>query len=159
MGSRPGSHLDCPRTRCATLIFRACTTGYGVLARTFQSYQNTGFGSRQIAARTIVDNRVRTAQKIKERPAKMPEPMRLAGTEAPGSCNGLFSLGIPYRGLTMQERNSSDPSNQLPTSPQIDSLMGQALLFSFSAFVRRPREAPLLVYNLIRVAWAPLRCK
>ena len=40
---------------------------------------------------------------------------------SPGSCNGLFSLGIPYRGSGVFLPTSPDPANQLPTS-----LIGQA---------------------------------
>jgi hypothetical protein len=40
----------------------------------------------------------------------------------PGSCNGLFSLGIPYRGSGAIFPTSPDPTNRLPTS-----LIGQTL--------------------------------
>ncbi len=41
---------------------------------------------------------VRAAQNIKERPAKSARATRARGRSSPGSCNGLFSLGVPYRG-------------------------------------------------------------
>ena len=46
---------------------------------------------------------------------KNPEPLGFAGDKTPGSCNGLFSLGIPYSGsrgscLTL----SNEPASHFP---------------------------------------------
>jgi hypothetical protein len=55
--------------------------------------------------------RAREAQNIKEQPAKAARAAR-ARRISPGSCNGLFSLGIPYRGSGVLLPTSPDPTNQ-----------------------------------------------
>jgi len=63
--------------------------------------------------------RFRTAQNIKQRPDERSRTAKVRRRITPGSCNGLFSLGIPYRGPGVI--SSPDPTNQLP-----NSLFGQA---------------------------------
>jgi hypothetical protein len=77
----------------------------------------------------------------------MPEPLGLAGDELPGHAMACSLQGTPYRGSAARKRRaSSDPTNQLPTSLQWGRPHGH-------------REAPLLIYNLLRVAQAVLQCK
>ncbi len=112
---------------------------------------------------------VRTAQNIKYQPAKIARAARARGRLAPGSCNGLFSLGIPYRGLTVRSRITSNPTNQVPLlsfplpshrihrKPCIDR--GRPFELSSAHSRQGHREAQLLTYCFIRVAQVPHRCK
>lgn len=50
---------------CATLIFVACTAGYGVLARTFQDYQSTPFRSSFISTGIRLNNPIALRKKSK----------------------------------------------------------------------------------------------
>jgi hypothetical protein len=77
---------------------------------------------------------------------------------ASGSCNGLFSLGNPYRGLRGVLVNSPSPTNRLPTSlnPYVDR--GRPLIPRAFA----PRATGRLhchTYSFIRVTQTPARCK
>ena len=102
-----------------------------------------------------MDNTVRTAQKIKERPAKIARATRARGRSTPGSCNGLFSVGFPTGAQRCALRTSSNPTNEfhyfsfpLPSHLNLDG--------------GRPhghREALLLTFNLIRVAQHSHQCK
>jgi len=50
------------------------------------------------------------AQKSQTTTGKMPEPLGRAEADASGSCNGLFSLGIPYRGFRGGIERSQTPT-------------------------------------------------
>jgi hypothetical protein len=130
------SRSGCPRTWCATLIFRACTTGFGVLARTFQRYQNVNGGSRKESIRTAVDNRVRAAQRSKSGQQKLPEPIGLAGDKLPGHAMAC-SLRGSLQGFNGAQRaqfvRPYEPASHFPQ-------MGQA---------HSHREAPLLSTTIL----------
>jgi hypothetical protein len=132
-------------------IFSACIADFGVFARTFQTYQSPGCGSRNDSARTTVDNSARAAQKFKHRPAKIARATRARGRSTPGSCNGLFSVGFPtgvQRCTTCAIRPTLRTSFPLPPKTNLDG----AGLFGH-------REAPLLTSNLTRVAQPTPQCK
>jgi hypothetical protein len=76
-----------PRTQLRKVPLKTCP--WRSLRRT-----NPDFPER----RKLLVRRVRTAQNIKERPDKNSRAARARRRSTPGSCNGLFSLGIPYSG-------------------------------------------------------------
>ena len=96
----PDLHPGCPRTWCASPIFSASSAASGVFARTFQSYQNHGAGSRKDFLRTKINNFgsesiasgrspgsttcSRCAKFSMSGQQKMPEPLGLAGDQLPG---------------------------------------------------------------------------
>ncbi len=54
----------------------------------------------------------RTTSKACSKRQEILEPLGFTGELAPGSCNGLFSLGIPYRGSRVRRGVlSPDPTN------------------------------------------------
>ncbi len=94
---------------------------------------------------------VRAAQKIKERPAQCARATKARGRLSPGSCNGLFSLGIPSRGLRRGSKPAStNPTNQLPNS--LDSCPTSPNRGRPTKLASGHREAPLLTNNSLRVA-------
>jgi hypothetical protein len=153
-GSRPELALRCPRTWLAfagvrPLVQRHQRFGANLLKLSKLRLRVKAQNSSEPNSATLVALR----KKIKERPAKNARATKARGRPAPGSCNGLFSLGIPYRGSGGNSSTSPDPTNQLPTSLYG---AGPPLL----ALPRSGhREAPLLTYNLIRVAQGIPRCK
>jgi hypothetical protein len=102
-------------------------------------------------------------ENINDQPAKIARTARARGRLAPGSCNGLFSLGIPYRGLTVQQRNTSNPTNEVPSLSFPLPSYRIAIGAGPSTFQRISRtghqEAQLLTYHLIRVAQVVPGCK
>ena len=95
-----------------------------------------------------VDNTVRTAQKSKSGQQKLPEPLGLAGDHLPGhamACSLRDSLQGFNGAETTHLVRPYEPASHFPQ----DSWAGP----------HGHREAPLLTYNLIRVAQAARRCK
>jgi hypothetical protein len=99
-------------------------------------------------------------RKYQRATGKMPAPASANAQKlkASGSCNGLFSLGNPYRGLRGVHDNSPSPTNRLPTSlnPYVDR--GRPLIPR--AFARRATgRLHCHTYSFIRVTQASARCK
>jgi len=101
---------------------------------------------------------VRVAQKIKERPTQCARATKARGRLSPGSCNGLFSLGIPSRGLRRGSKPAStNPTNQLPNS--LDSGPTSPNQGRPTNLASGHQEAPLLTNNFLRVAQGRPGCK
>jgi hypothetical protein len=140
--------LICPRTWCASpasksalaAAFSQFTSAAGVFARTFRKYRTFDFMSSRsgLPARYPFPTPVAQRKTLKHPTGKMPDsaPSGLAGT-CPGSCNGLFSLGIPYRGSGGLLQPSPGPTNRPPTLPN----PGRTAVH---------REAPLLNLQLFK---------
>jgi hypothetical protein len=121
----------------------------GIFARTFRSYRTFNFMSRRIEGYQIDSQpERRAAQNIKQRPAK--RPSRYGSRDYhPGSCNGLFSLGIPYRG----SGGSLQPCSSNLTWPN-----EPASHFPLRAGHTPTGKLHCLSCNLLRVAQATLHC-
>ncbi len=135
-----------PRTWCASPASSRSTASTGVFARTFRKYRTFDLVSSQPrlpnrhplpAHRAAQNSQTSNRQKARARSA------RTRGISSPGSCNGLFSLGIPYRGsgYVLQPRLAQRTGLPFPSTGQDPMSTGKLHCSSFS-FSRVAQATP-----------------